>query len=73
MSTIEFAISNVGKVTFFYSWDLGPQNLQTDAYNITVSEREGHVNSESQITCYLHLTPLEKIRIKDHLIKLEVF
>lgn len=72
-STIEFGISNVGKMRFLYRWDLGPQNSKPETYNITLSEKEGHVESESEITCQLSLTALEKFKIKDHLLKLEVF
>ena len=56
---------------FFYSWDLYGDNSKSDVYDITVFEEEGHVNSQSRTTIYLNLTALGKIRIKDHLVKLE--
>ncbi|XP_033221021.1 hydrocephalus-inducing protein homolog [Belonocnema kinseyi] len=71
-STIEFEISNVGKIKFLYRWDLSPQNLKTEYYNITLYEKEGHVDSESEIICHLSLTAFEKVKIKGHLLKLEI-
>lgn len=69
---IEFQISNVGKVAFFYNWNLNLKDLNTDFCTINVSEIEGHLDNDSKITCHLSLTALERVKFKDHLLTLEV-
>ncbi|XP_046822171.1 hydrocephalus-inducing protein-like [Vespa crabro] len=71
---IRFKIINSGNVTFYYTWDLGmtPEIISMNAYVISISERKGHVTSESHTTCCLTLMAKRKMFIKNHCVILKI-
>lgn len=72
--TVKFDIKNTCKVAFYYSWELGitPEIMFRNSYTITVSQKQGHLTSENQCSCYLTLTTFQKIHIKNHCVLLKV-
>ncbi|CAL7939802.1 unnamed protein product [Xylocopa violacea] len=72
--TIKFDITNIGKVAFYYTWELGmtPEIESRNTYNVTMSPKQGHVMIENRCTCYLTLTTYRKATIKDHRVLLKI-
>ncbi|XP_031371258.1 hydrocephalus-inducing protein-like [Apis dorsata] len=72
--TVKFDIKNTCKVAFYYSWELGitPEIMFRNSYTITVSQKQGHLTSENQCSCYLTLTTFQKIHIKNHCVLLKI-
>ncbi|XP_076763005.1 hydrocephalus-inducing protein [Xylocopa sonorina] len=73
--TIKFDITNIGKVAFYYTWELGmtPEIESRNAYNVTMSQKQGHVMIENRCSCYLTLTTYRKATIRDHCVLLKIF
>nr|KAF7425254.1 hypothetical protein H0235_007692 [Vespula pensylvanica] len=71
---IRFKIINSGNVTFYYTWDLGmtAEIISMNAYVISISEKKGHVTSESHTTCCLTLIAKRKMFIKNHCVILKI-
>lgn len=71
---VKFDITNACKVAFYYTWQLGmtPEISCKNAYNLTVSQKQGHVISDDRSTCYLTMTTYHKVTIKDHCVLLKV-
>ncbi|KAK9306551.1 hypothetical protein QLX08_002752 [Tetragonisca angustula] len=72
--TLKFDITNACKVALYYTWDLGmtPEISCRNAYNVTMSQKQGYVTSDDRSTCFLTLTTYQKVTIKDHRVLLQV-
>ncbi|XP_026670111.1 hydrocephalus-inducing protein-like [Ceratina calcarata] len=71
---IKFELTNTGKVSFYYTWDLGmtPEMECKNLYSLTMPHRQSHLAIGDRAVCSLTLTARQKVAIKDHCVLLQI-